>query len=382
MRKVLSVLLAVLLLAVPVTASADSEITVNGTGETLVSADMAVISLGVNARDKDVLKAQAKVNEAIASIRTALIENGVAEEDINTDYINIYAMYDYANGSEELTAYNANSNLAIRVLKKEAVGQLIDIAFEAGANTLNGITFSATDTSSAKANSLKLAFEDAKAKAEILAEAAGLHIIGIENIREGNSYSYDSGIANFSRQEVMDAKAVGGTVVQAAKISVTASVTVTFDVRDLAGICQQVFLRLCLGEVIAFCGEIRLDFRLCAGRAHNDRRTVFQTVDEHICLRQAGGCGIVAVRNIRDGNAGEVLRCVFTQILHNSGHLVHTGKARELKGIHLVEITAVLGVNLFHPLLDGGSDAAVVSSHLTDQHGGNHGVLVTHIRPG
>ena len=202
MRKVLSVLLAVLLLAVPVTASADSEITVNGTGETLVSADMAVISLGVNARDKDVLKAQAKVNEAIASIRTALIENGVAEEDINTDYINIYAMYDYANGSEELTAYNAN------------------------------ITFSATDTSSAKANSLKLAFEDAKAKAEILAEAAGLHIIGIENIREGNSYSYDSGIANFSRQEVMDAKAVGGTVVQAAKISVTASVTVTFDVRD------------------------------------------------------------------------------------------------------------------------------------------------------
>ena len=199
MRKVLSVLLAVLLLAVPVTASADSEITVNGTGETLVSADMAVISLGVNARDKDVLKAQAKVNEAIASIRTALIENGVAEEDINTDYINIYAMYDYANGSEELTAYNANSNLAIRVLKKEA---------------------------------LKLAFEDAKAKAEILAEAAGLHIIGIESVREGNSYSYDSGIANFSRQEVMDAKAVGGTVVQAAKISVTASVTVTFDVRD------------------------------------------------------------------------------------------------------------------------------------------------------
>ena len=223
MRKVLSVLLAVLLLAVPVTASADSEITVNGTGETLVSADMAVISLGVNARDKDVLKAQAKVNEAIASIRTALIENGVAEEDINTDYIN---------GSEELTAYNANSNLAIRVLKKEAVGQLIDVAFEAGANTLNGITFSATDTSSAKVNSLKLAFEDAKAKAEILAEAAGLQIIGIENIREGNSYSYDSGIANFSRQEVMDAKAVGGTVVQAAKISVTASVTVTFDVRD------------------------------------------------------------------------------------------------------------------------------------------------------
>ena len=50
------------------------------TGEVRVSADTAVISLGVNARDKDVLKAQQKVNETIAAIRAALIEKGVKEE--------------------------------------------------------------------------------------------------------------------------------------------------------------------------------------------------------------------------------------------------------------------------------------------------------------
>ena len=231
MRKLLAVLLAVLLFAVPAQAFADSEITVNGTGETLVSADVAVVSLGVMARDKDVLKAQAKVNEAIASVRAALIENGVSEEDINTDYINIYAMYDYMGGEEELTAYNANSNLAVRVTNKDIVGQIIDAAFAAGANTLNGITFSATDTTEARAASLKLAFEDAKAKAEVLAEAAGLQIIGIEEIREGNTWSYDSGVSNFSRQDVAAEKAAG-TVVQAAKIAVSANITVVFDVRD------------------------------------------------------------------------------------------------------------------------------------------------------
>ena len=232
MRKLFAVFLAVLLLAVPVTAGADCEIIVSGTGETLISADMAVISLGVSARDRDVLKAQAKVNEAIASIRAALMENGVAEEDINTDYINIYAMYDYTGDTEEITAYNANSNLAIRVRGQEAVGQLIDVAFEAGANTLNGITFSATDTSEAEANSLRLAFEDARAKAEILAEASGMQIIGVDEIREGNTWSYDSGVSNFSRAAAADEKAVGaGTVVQAAKIAVTANVTVTFDVK-------------------------------------------------------------------------------------------------------------------------------------------------------
>ena len=230
MRKVLSVLLAVLLLAVPVTASADSEITVNGTGETLVSADMAVISLGVNARDKDVLKAQAKVNEAIASIRTALIENGVAEEDINTDYINIYAMYDYTDSQEQISAYNASSTLAIRVTDLDSTGALIDAAFQAGANTLNGISFSASDTEEARAQALKMAVADARAKAEILAEASGLTITGIEEIIEGDVSSFENMVGNFSAKRVEASEdTAAGTVVQAARLIVSATVTVIFE---------------------------------------------------------------------------------------------------------------------------------------------------------
>ena len=86
MHRILSVILAALLLLTFSSAAlADPEITVNGNGEALVSADVAVISLGVSARDRDVLKAQAKVNEAIAAIRTALTEAGVDKQDINTD---------------------------------------------------------------------------------------------------------------------------------------------------------------------------------------------------------------------------------------------------------------------------------------------------------
>ncbi|MBO7374035.1 MAG: SIMPL domain-containing protein, partial [Oscillospiraceae bacterium] len=94
MRKILSMLLSLLIvLSVPVFAFADSEITVNGTGEVLIPADTAVVSLGVSATDREVLKAQRIANETIAAIREALIKAGVKEEDINTDYINIYASY-------------------------------------------------------------------------------------------------------------------------------------------------------------------------------------------------------------------------------------------------------------------------------------------------
>ena len=87
-------------------------------------------ALGITARDKDVLQAQQKANEVIAAIRAVLTENGIAPEDINTGYLNIYAMYDYTEGMEEISAYNANSTLAIRLTDMEIVGQVIDLDFD------------------------------------------------------------------------------------------------------------------------------------------------------------------------------------------------------------------------------------------------------------
>ena len=209
-------------------AAAETKITVSGTGETQVSADTAIVSLGVSARDKDVLKAQQKVNEAIAAIREALIGQGVKEEQINTDYMNIYAIYDYEGDQEQVKAYSASSTLAVKVTDMEKTGTLIDEAFRAGANTLNGISFSASDTDAAKAESLKAAVADARAKAEVIAEAAGLKITGMEIINEGGVYSFDNSVGNFSAKSLGRTEEAGGTVVQAAKLVVSATVSITF----------------------------------------------------------------------------------------------------------------------------------------------------------
>lgn len=225
-------LFIVLIMTLTAAASvmAESTITVNGTGEIRISADTAVISLGVNARDKDVLKAQQKVNESIAAIRTALIGQGVKEENINTEFINIYAAYDYQNGEEMLAAYNASSTLAIKVTDMESVGTLIDSAFAAGANTLNGISFSASDTEEAESEAMRKAVEDAQKKAEILAQASGLKITGILTINEGGVYNYENSIGNVNamRMDTAEAKEDAGTVVQAAKLIVNATVSITF----------------------------------------------------------------------------------------------------------------------------------------------------------
>ena len=233
MKKLVAMILALAMILAAVAALADTKISVNGNGEVRVSADTAVISLGVNAQDKDVLKAQQKVNETIAAIRKALTEAGVKEENINTDYMNIYAIYEYRDDLEQVVAYNANSSLAIRVTDMETVGNVIDLCFAAGANTLNGINFSASDTEEAKAEAMKRAVADAKKKAEILAEAAGLKIKGIEEINEGGVYSYENSIGNVYAAKGLDreeaAMTDGGTVVQSAKLIVSANVSIVFE---------------------------------------------------------------------------------------------------------------------------------------------------------
>ena len=231
MKKFFAIILAVTLMFTVSLALGETKITVSGTGETQISADTAIVSLGVNARDKDVLAAQQKANAIIASIREAMTSLGIPEDCVNTDYMNIYAIYDYQDDQEEVTAYNAGSTLAIKVTSMDAVGEVIDSAFAAGANTLNGISFSASDTDAAKAESLKKAVADAKAKAEILAEASGLKINRIDLITEGGTFSYDNTVSNFSARGLAEEKEMdaGSTVVRAAKLIVSASVTVTFE---------------------------------------------------------------------------------------------------------------------------------------------------------
>ena len=235
MKRMLKTLLLACLIALMVfTACADgkdkTEINVNGSGEVLVAADTAVITLGITTQNKDVLEAQNTVNAAIEKIRTALIENGIKKEDINTDRLRIYAVYDYSNNVERLTAYNASSYLAIRTTDMDMVGKIIDIAFGAGANTLNNIEFSASDTEEASAEALTDAVKDARRKAEIMAAAAGLKITGIESITELYSYSGDSGVNAFYKNAVMADEATGAsTLVQASKLKVSASVSIVFE---------------------------------------------------------------------------------------------------------------------------------------------------------
>ena len=227
MRKFIALFLSLALCLSLATALADKTITVTGTGETLVTADTAVVSVGVNVRKPAAPEAQSGANEVIAAIRAALTGAGFSEEDISTGYINLFAIYDYTDGVEKIASYSASSSLAVKITDMSRVGEVIDLAFGAGANTLDGVSFSVSDDTAARAESLKAAVADAQGKAAVLAEAAGLGEPEILSIQEGGVLSFDSGANNFSLKTAgAESAADSSTVVRAAKICVSASVTI------------------------------------------------------------------------------------------------------------------------------------------------------------
>ena len=232
MKKVLCILLLAVLAAGCALADAAS-LTVQGTGSVSLSADTATITLGIRKYDTDVKAAQQAVNGNLEAVIAALVSAGVNKEDIYTSSIYIYPEYNYDNVDEEsenahIRGYSAGNSITVVTGDIESVGAFIDAAFDAGANTLDDVSFSASETTDASNQAMRLAVEDARAKAQVLAEAAGMDLGKIVSMSLADNYSYGTPVL-YAKNGIATEDAGAGTQVIASKQSVSVSVTMEYE---------------------------------------------------------------------------------------------------------------------------------------------------------
>ena len=224
LNRMIAMMMAVMLMMLGTAALAQGTLTVKGVGVVSVNSDRAGINLGVRETDTEVMVAQAKVNEKIGKIVDAMKAMGVEADAISTNGIGIYPNYDYEE-VETVTSYTAYNNIYLMVKDVNNTGAYIDAAFAAGANSLDYVEFSAVETAEAADQAMAMAVSSAQEKARVLAEAAGVKLGAILEIREGGDNSYDSGMLLAKNVE---ADTGDGTEVMAAKQTVYAEVNVTF----------------------------------------------------------------------------------------------------------------------------------------------------------
>lgn len=256
LKRILTLALALMLCAC---ALAEAPVlTVQGTAAVSLNADTATITLGIRRYDSDVKTVQSAVNQRMDAVITALLDAGVEKKDVYTSSISIYPEYDYDgySASPELyreddeddedeedkdeedkdedariKGYNASNTITIVTSDIDNVGTFIDAAFDAGANTLDDVSFSASDTTEASNQALRLAVENARAKAEIMADAAGMALGAIVSVTEGETYNYGASYL-FAKNTAAVEDAGTGTQVIASRQTVNANVTLQFQLLE------------------------------------------------------------------------------------------------------------------------------------------------------
>jgi uncharacterized protein len=201
-------------------------ITVTGEGVVQTQPDQATISLGVTTNGDTAAKALADNNAALTMVLERLKAAGVAETDLQTSNLSLSPNWTgYDSGSTpSIAGYVATNMLDVRVRDLATLGPILDAAVTDGANTMNGIIFGLAEPTPVMNEARTKAVADAKARAEVLATAAGGTLGRMVSMSEMGVYP---GPAPMFRQD-----AASAVPIQSGQIGMTSSVTVTYEIAE------------------------------------------------------------------------------------------------------------------------------------------------------
>jgi uncharacterized protein len=175
-------------------------VTVTGVGKATGKPDVARTTIGVETRAATAEEASTEVSARMAKVVAALKQAGIAEADLRTSSISLSfernpepprpfepapasspskgAPVPVAPPAPQLPAgyYVATNNVEVTVRNLDRAGQVLSAATSAGANQMFGIRFELEDPSALLVVARQKAVADARARAEKLAQLAGVSL--------------------------------------------------------------------------------------------------------------------------------------------------------------------------------------------------------------
>lgn len=163
-------------------------VTVSGVGEVSIAPDTGIVTLGVEISNPDLATAQSEAASKMEAVIAAAKATGVAEADITTGFYNIWVDRNWESPEQTIRGYNVSHTITIKVRDIDNIGAVIEDSLNAGANSVQGISFTVEDPGDAVSQAREAAIEDARAKAEDLARLTGVSLGQVVTIDE---YSYN-----------------------------------------------------------------------------------------------------------------------------------------------------------------------------------------------
>jgi uncharacterized protein len=209
-----------------VTDGSVPSVSVSGVGQAFGSPDVAYVEMGVDIVNSDVSAAVTEANAAMESLTAAIAGAGVAEEDIRTTNFNVWSdFFDPQTGAQTTERiYHVQNMVRVTVRDVDQVSTIIDAGLSAGANSIFGLNFGIDDTTELEQEARLEAIENARDRAQKLADAMGVTlgdpIVIAETFGGGVGPVFDVAQAGFG--------GAGGPPINGGQLSITTQINVTF----------------------------------------------------------------------------------------------------------------------------------------------------------
>jgi uncharacterized protein YggE len=174
----------------PQTQALPRTITVIGEGTVRLRPDVAKMNVGVEARANTVSEAKAQVDEQMVAIMSALAEVDVDQADVQTSHYGIYYERESrpapveGQSTEMKDGYLVSNLVLVTIRDVDTAGDVLDAVVQAGANQVNGVTFTVSDESARQSQAREEAMADARSRAEELAALSGVELGEIQSVSE------------------------------------------------------------------------------------------------------------------------------------------------------------------------------------------------------
>ncbi|WP_375600095.1 SIMPL domain-containing protein [Devosia sp. Naph2] len=214
-------------------------ISIEGRGEVRAAPDMATINSGVTTQGATAREALDANTAAMSELIDALKAAGIEARDIQTSGFSVNPNYVYSDARDDLgyslppkiNGYQVSNSVTVVVRDLEELGSILDQSVTVGANTVNGVSFSVADPSELLDQARKLAFADARGKAELYASIADATLGELESISERQDFNGPQPYPMYARAEMSGAAPVP---VEAGEMSFAITVNVSWDLDNSA----------------------------------------------------------------------------------------------------------------------------------------------------
>lgn len=214
-------------------SAAERRIRVQGLGEVRVMPDQAQISFAVETFAPSAREAGEENARTMERVMAALVAAGVARRDLETQNYSVFPEYVHDEQGREprIRGYRVSNQVLLTTRDLDRVGPLIDVALGAGANRMNGVNFSVTDSDAATTSALNQAVGRARTAAETMAAALGVRLGPV--MQASTSTAPPPPVQREMRREMMAAQDVAQTPINPGEQVVRATVSLVFAIENL-----------------------------------------------------------------------------------------------------------------------------------------------------